>query len=146
MVWGGISKRGATEILIFQDIMNSDFYQRNILQAKLLPFIQATYPEGHRFQQDNDPKHTSRSTTQFMLDQNINWWKTPPESPDLNPIEKLWNELKNSVAGAQTRDELLNMIGLFWATVTPEKCQRYINHLPKAIEKVIENNGGPSGE
>ena len=44
--------------------------------------------------QDNDPKHTSRMANSFMLDNNINWWKTPPESPDCNPIENLWHELK----------------------------------------------------
>lgn len=24
----------------------------------------------------------------------MNWWRTPPESPDANPIENLWHELK----------------------------------------------------
>ena len=37
---------------------------------------------GHRFQQDNDPKHTSRRATTFMEENDINWWKTPPELPD----------------------------------------------------------------
>ena len=27
----------------------------------------------------------------------INWWKTPPESPDFNPIENLWHELKEFI-------------------------------------------------
>jgi transposase len=44
--------------------------------------------------QDNDPKHTSRLAKAFFSDNNINWWKTPPESPDCNPIENLWHEMK----------------------------------------------------
>ena len=44
--------------------------------------------------QDNDPKHTSKCAQQFFQDDNINWWRTPSESPDANPIENLWHELK----------------------------------------------------
>ena len=47
--------------------------------------------------QDNDPKHTSRLARQFMNDNGVYWWKTPPESPDANPIENLWHELKEYV-------------------------------------------------
>ena len=52
------------------------------------------YPHSHRFMQDNDPKHTSRRAAAFFAERGINWWKTPPESPDANPIENLWHELK----------------------------------------------------
>ena len=44
--------------------------------------------------QDNDPKHTSAAAREFFAENSINWWKTPPESPDANPIENLWHELK----------------------------------------------------
>ena len=60
----------------------------------LVPFIQTVYPHNHRFMQDNDPKHTSRRAQAFFTDKGINWWRTPPESPDANPIENLWHELK----------------------------------------------------
>lgn len=46
------------------------------------------YPDSHHSMQD-DPKHTSRLATIFQ-DNEINWWKTPSESPDCNPIENLW--------------------------------------------------------
>ena len=39
---------------------------RDIFQAGLLPFIQDTFPDGHRLQQDNDPKHASNLIDQFF--------------------------------------------------------------------------------
>ena len=51
---------------------------------------------------------------------NINWWKTPPESPDMNPIENLWHELKEyirRVIKPKTKDELVAGILEFWETV-----------------------------
>ena len=58
-----------------------------------LPFIQEKLP-SHGFMQDNDPEHTSRRAQAFLEEQKINWWRTLPESPDLNPIKDLWHELK----------------------------------------------------
>ena len=46
--------------------------------------------------QDNYPKHTSQLAQEFFQTMGINWQKTPPESPDANPIENLWHELKNT--------------------------------------------------
>ena len=91
-VWAGISRKGATEVCIFEGIMAAPLYCE-ILQQKLLPFIQEHFsPNHHRFMQDNDPKHTSHVAQQFYMDSDINWWKTPAESPDMNPIDNLWRE------------------------------------------------------
>ena len=92
-VWAGISWNGATRACIFEGIMDAELYCR-ILDEYLLPFLQTVYPQHHRFMQDNDPKHTSRRAQEFFADRGINWWRTPPESPDANPIENLWHELK----------------------------------------------------
>ena len=146
LVWAGISKRGTTKILVFEKIMKSEFYQEEILRQTLLPFIRDFHADGHRFMQDNDPKHTSNSTKVFMQDNNINWWPTPPESPDMNPIELVWKELKDFAEVARTRDELVERIMTFWDSMTPQKCERYINHLQKVLPKVVESEGGPSGE
>ena len=66
----------------------------DILRRTLLPFLRDVYPEGQKLFQDNDPKHTSRCAKQFLEENGVNWWPSPPESPDLNPIELLWHELK----------------------------------------------------
>ena len=69
----------------------------DILDKTLVPFIERVYPEGHKFMQDNDPKHTSVMAREWMEEKSMNWWKTSAESPDLNPIENLWHELKEYI-------------------------------------------------
>ena len=148
-VWAGISIKGATDVCIFEGIMAAPLYIR-ILELTLLPFIQQKFPppNTHRYMQDNDPKHTSRAAQYFYSTSGINWWRTPAESPDLNPIENLWHELKEYIrreVKPTTKLELVNGINAFWSTVDENKCFHYINHLRKVIPKVIEVNGEATG-
>lgn len=120
----------------------------NILEKTLLPFLKERLSEGHRLMQDNDPKHTSRCAQSFFIEKGINWWKTPPESPDLNPIENLWHEVKEYVrreVKPRSKHELINGIIQFWDTVSIAKCRKYINHLNKVIPKVIDVGGEATG-
>lgn len=147
LVWGGISKRGATPLLIFNGIMDSIFYQEYILRQQFLPYVKTIYPESHRLYQDNDPKHTSKSTQAFMTANGINWWRSPAESPDINPIENLWNEMKVFCTKQRPKNkaDLENALHAFWATLDVDKCRRYINHIHKVMPVVVEKNGDVSG-
>ena len=69
----------------------------------------------------------------------INWWKTPPESPDMNPIENLWHEFIRHEARPTTKSELILGIKQFWDTVD------IINHLRKVVPKVILLEGAATG-
>ena len=146
-IWGGISTRGATDIIMFTGIMDAQRLSA-VLEVGLLPFIRSHYSDGHRLQQDNDPKHASRHIEAFFEENGVNWWPTPPESPDLNPIENVWGSLKQYLRNSykpKNLDQLRDGIKQFWATLTPEVCARYISHLKKVIPKVIKEDGGPSG-
>ena len=132
---------------MFQGILTATRYG-DILSASLIPFIQETYQEDHRLYQDNNPKHTSRYIQNFFAANKINWWKSPAESPDLNPIEKVWGSMKNFLRNKhkpRNMPELKEGIKLFWQMMTPKVCSKYIDHLQKVMPDVIKVDGAPSG-
>ena len=132
--------------MIFDGIMDADGYIR-VLSKGLLPFV-SNETRVSKFMQDNDPKHTSRKAQDWFMEKEIDWWRTPAESPDLNPIENVWHELKEYLrreVKPKTKDELINGIHAFWSTVTIAKCRKYIGHLRKVVPRVIELNGGATG-
>ena len=92
--------------------MDADFYI-TVLQTGLLPFIRDYYPNSHRFMQDNDPKHTAKKVSHFLASERVNWWHTPAESPDTNPIENLWHELIRREAKSHNKAELVTGIKRF---------------------------------
>jgi hypothetical protein len=75
---------------------------------------------------------------------------TSKYSADLNPIERVWHELKEFLARRVkplTKKELIDGICAFWSTrMTPTKCQRYIRHTFVVLPKIVEQDGGITGE
>ncbi|GFU01539.1 transposable element Tcb2 transposase [Trichonephila clavipes] len=89
MVWRCVAHNEAGNLAFIDNKMNALAYievlRRNLLDGAKKSIMENTFV----FQQDNDPKHTAIVTKTWLLYHTPRRLETPPQSPDLNPIENL---------------------------------------------------------
>ena len=95
------------------------------------------------FQQDNDPKHTSRSAKNWFQAKGVEVLPWPAQSPDLNPIENLWADVKKSVAAKRPSNakDLWVAVQEAWQQIPLTRCQDLIDSMPRRCAAVIKNHG-----
>jgi transposase len=99
------------------------------------------------FQQDNDPKHTSKKATAWFEANNVELLDWPPYSPDLNPIENMWYYLKCQLCKYETQPTSIHQL---WERVQEvwerddmkELSKKVIDTMPRRIQAVIKAKGG----
>ena len=106
------------------------------------------------FMQDNAPCHRDRRVSKFLQDRGIPVMRWPAQSPDLNPLENVWPDLKHRFykrfidlglrpsASSAAVTQYIKIIRESWADVDQEFLHRLIKSMPKRVATVIAANGG----
>lgn len=142
-VWGCFSYSGVGPLYWIKEIMDQHIYVDDILQNIMLPYSEDNMPLKMVFMQDNDPKHTSRKAKSFFEAHQINVLPWPAQSPDLNPIEHLWKDLKVAVSLKKptNKQQLWLAAKGAWESIPVERCQQLIDSMPRRCQAVIKNKG-----
>ena len=142
MVWGCFSANGVGDIHIIKDTLTSAKYVR-ILSDHMVPSARRLIGPKYVFQQDNDPKHTANNTKKWFQDKKIELLDWPAQSPDLNPIENLWNHLKQLIRKENITNikDLPSAIERCWKSISKEYCQSLVKSMTHRIDETIKNRG-----
>uniref|UniRef100_A0A3B3DJG5 Transposase n=1 Tax=Oryzias melastigma TaxID=30732 RepID=A0A3B3DJG5_ORYME len=146
MVWGCFAASGPGRLAVIDGSMNSTVYQK-VLKENVRPSVhQLKLKRSWVLQQDNDPKHTSKSTSEWLKKSKMKTLEWPSQSPDLNPIEMLWYDLKKVVHARKpsNKAELQQFCKDEWAKIPPERCKRLVASYRKRLIVVIAAKGGPT--
>ena len=143
MFWAGISMHTKTDAVVVNGNLNARRYQDQIITPVIIPHIRAN--RGMTLVQDNAPCHTARTTQQMLQNNSIRMLPWHARSPDLNPIEHVWDQLKR-----ENRDlpqhvnqwAHANVVVQVWRRIPQRKLQDYIGSMRARCNTVIVARGG----
>uniref|UniRef100_A0A8K9XMQ3 Tc1-like transposase DDE domain-containing protein n=1 Tax=Oncorhynchus mykiss TaxID=8022 RepID=A0A8K9XMQ3_ONCMY len=140
MVWGGVSQHHRTELVVIAGNLNAVRYRGDILLPHVVPFLQA---HPHRtLQHDNATRHTARSVCDFLQDRNVSVLLWPAKSPDLNPIEYVWDLLDQRVRAIPPRNvqELAGALVEEWGNISQHELANLVHSMRRCT--AVINAGG----
>jgi len=124
-------------------------YRERILRAKIFPFLFSQMSRRHEllyFLEDGAPSHTKDYNIAEALDNGFERIRLPPCSPDLNPIEQVWNYIKARVKariGWNYQDGTIRTIVVDeWQHLSVEYINNLILSMPCRLAAVIAAEGG----
>ncbi len=146
MFWGGFNDTSKGPCLFWEKEWGS--INQITYSERILPLIHGwlrLHPDL-RLMQDHAPGHNGASTLEELREWGVDVIDWPPFSPDLNPIETVWNKMKDYIAANfpenMTYDQLRAAVYEAWESITPEFLHDLLDEMKKRCEAVITAQGG----
>lgn len=146
MCWGCITPWGVGKLHRITSIMDRHVFIQ-VISESLLGTLEMYHlrPQDIFFQQDNDPKHTSKDARAWFAQKCIKLLPWPAQSPDLNPIENVWDYLGRRISKREVQpsntEELWQSLQEEWYNIGPDFIQRLYKSMPRRLEMVIKAKG-----
>ena len=129
--------------------MSQEFYAREILPQYIqeIKALEERYHYRFRLQEDGDPSHGNKSTHNpcYRMKRAADLWILihPAQSPDLNPIEAIWQIIKQRLRGRtwKTVEEFKAAIQREWDRITIAQIRRRIREMPWRCKRIQELKG-----
>ena len=145
MVWGAIGYGRRSPLIFIRGNMTAARYIDDVLEPGLLPYIEEL--QNALFQQDNALLHIAHRTMQFLEDADVDILPWPPRSPDLNPIEHVWDMMGRRLTSLQNPPQTLARLQQEIQAAWNELPQADIDHLillmPRRVYECIQHQGRP---
>jgi DDE superfamily endonuclease len=146
MVWGCFQGEKLGPLAIFPKGHINAIKYCEMLEETFVPFWQ-DLDIGTLFMEDGAPVHTARYSQDWRERHGISSIEWPAQSPDLNPIENLWQQLKLAVEKRKSRnkEELVVALKDEWRKIEEGNyLSALINSMPRRVRAVIDSNGLPT--
>ncbi|UYV60770.1 TIGD4 [Cordylochernes scorpioides] len=140
MVWGAIAYDSRSPSLRIQGTMTAQRYVDDVLRPVTLPYLQGV--PNALYQQDNARPQTARISQQALQDVQMLPW--PPYSPDLSPIEHVWDIIGrrlHALPQPRSEDELWQMVEREWRAIPQDAIRTLIDSLPRRVAACIAVRG-----
>ena len=122
MIWGCFCGDETGMMVKVTGNMNSEKYCELLGNVVLVPSAWSIRGLDYMFQHDNAPCHRAKIVQQWLHENEVEMLEWPPQSPDLNPIEHLWEHMERQLKfyPATNVTQLSQNLELIWSKIPAE--------------------------
>ncbi|RZB89833.1 DDE 3 and/or HTH Tnp Tc3 2 domain containing protein, partial [Asbolus verrucosus] len=146
LVWGAICYGSRSPLVVIPGTLNANRFVDYVLEPVLIPYLQGLV--NPIFQQDNARPHIARVAMEFLNNANVDLLPWPSRSPDLSPIEHVWDMVGRKINDLQpppgSIDILQRRIIEAWDSIPQATIDSLILSMPNRLAECVRNRGGPT--